>query len=558
MAKIFISYRREDSLDVTDRLYERLTVEFGSEAVFRDMDTIPLGVDFRRHLAEAVSGCDVLLAVIGDRWLEAAKSEGAGSFRRRLDDPRDFVRIEIESALGRSIPVIPVLVGRASMPAEADLPDVLKDLSYRNAAEVRSGRDFHNHVTHLIQGLQRLFAVPQPQPPAAERTPSRADTVSGPSKGVSFGIDLGTTNSSIACRIGRQPAVVAQCKGMISTPSAVHFRPDGDVLVGQVALDKRFIDPDRTVTNAKRRMGEGEANWKIGNASYTPSDISAFILRYLMKSMAGFVGHPVERATITVPVAFSTAAREATLNGGQQAGLKEVLLMTEPEATVLSYLLSRDGEWLATDREEHHILVYDLGGGTFDLALVRYCRNKVRIVGQNGDDRLGGVDWDRCLVQWMAERMCARGEPDPRQLPRFESQMLSYAERFKLNLSESSSTRFEFVGKIYGSSKLIAVDEVISREEFAGITRHLVARTEELIMDLLQQHGLTWKGLSIVLGTGGSTHMPMIREMLARHSARRLHFFGPNENSVALGAAYHASAYRDATGKKTIDRPVFK
>ena len=158
MAKLFISYRRDDSADVTGRLHDRLASHFGQDNVFIDIDTIPPGVDFRKHLGDAVGQCDVLLAVIGDQWLSASSSVGLLRRRkRRLDDPRDFLRIEVEAALKREIPVIPVLVGHGSMPKEADLPDCLKELAYRNVSELRSGPDFNHHASRLIGGLEKLL-----------------------------------------------------------------------------------------------------------------------------------------------------------------------------------------------------------------------------------------------------------------------------------------------------------------------------------------------------------------------------------------------------------------
>src|SRR5262249_37070410 len=144
----------EDSSDATGRIYDRLEAHFGGDNVFMDIDAIPLGIDFRDYISQQVQQCDVLLAVIGDQWLDACNDRG----ERRLDDPSDFVRLEIEAALRRDIPVIPVLVGRATMPDENDLPPTLRNLSYRNAAEVRSGRDFRGHVERLIQGINHLFS----------------------------------------------------------------------------------------------------------------------------------------------------------------------------------------------------------------------------------------------------------------------------------------------------------------------------------------------------------------------------------------------------------------
>jgi formylglycine-generating enzyme required for sulfatase activity len=154
MSKIFISYRRQDSAGVAGRIYDRLSAHFGDDALFMDMDSIPFGLDFRGHITSAVNQCDVLLAVIGRQWA------GETGTPRRIDDPRDFVRIEIEAALKRGLPVIPILIDRAPMPGEADLPASLAPLAYRNAIEVDQGRDFHHHVDRLIRGLERL--LPQP------------------------------------------------------------------------------------------------------------------------------------------------------------------------------------------------------------------------------------------------------------------------------------------------------------------------------------------------------------------------------------------------------------
>ena len=154
MPSIFISYRRDDSIYAANHIYERLVEHFGRESIFMDEESIPVGIDFRKNLQAAVSRCDVLLAVIGHGWLEARHPEGPLVGQRRLDNPDDFVRIEIQTALERGIPVVPVLVGKATMPAAKDLPDPLKELAFRNAAEVRPGKDFHDHVDRLIRGIE--------------------------------------------------------------------------------------------------------------------------------------------------------------------------------------------------------------------------------------------------------------------------------------------------------------------------------------------------------------------------------------------------------------------
>ena len=177
MAKIFLSYRREDSIGIAGRIYDRLNVHFGDGNVFRDIDNIPFGVDFREYIDAAVGQCDLFLAVIGTRWA------GESDARRRIDDPRDFVRIEIESALKRGIPVIPILIDHATMPTDADLPPSLAGLVYRNAIDVDQGRDFHPHVDRLIRGIEFHFervritaARPSSRPPdEAARLPARTN-----------------------------------------------------------------------------------------------------------------------------------------------------------------------------------------------------------------------------------------------------------------------------------------------------------------------------------------------------------------------------------------------
>ena len=173
MSRVFISYRRDDSTDVTGRLYDRLVVHFGPDNVFRDLDAIPLGVDFRRHLIQTVSRCEVLLAVIGRQWLTVANAAG----QRRLDDARDFVRIEIEAALQRDIPVIPVLVQGATMPAEEQLPPSLQALAFRQGTAVRSDPDFHGDMDRLIHHLDRLMPPPRVPEAASDRSPAYTNSI---------------------------------------------------------------------------------------------------------------------------------------------------------------------------------------------------------------------------------------------------------------------------------------------------------------------------------------------------------------------------------------------
>src|SRR5947207_15011376 len=174
MAQIFISYRRHDTAYVAATLNDKLQQHFGPNSVFFDVDNIPLGVDFREHIGNAVGQCDVLLVIVGDQWLGPLNSQG----KRRIDDPSDYVRIEIESALKRNIPIIPVLVEEATMPAPADLPDAIQSLAFRNAAEIRAGRDLRQHIEQLIVGLESIFESPKTkEKTATPEKPVTAQTI---------------------------------------------------------------------------------------------------------------------------------------------------------------------------------------------------------------------------------------------------------------------------------------------------------------------------------------------------------------------------------------------
>jgi hypothetical protein len=167
MVRVFVSYRREDSAYIAATINEKLREHFGVESVYFDIDTIPLGVDFRKHISEAVGKCDVFIAIIGDAWTTTEEGKG----QRRIDNPVDTVRLEIEAALARNIPVIPVLVGNAHMPATNDLPPAIQDLAFRNAAEVRAGRDLQQHLTFLMTGIEQILRNPDPQPTAPVTRP---------------------------------------------------------------------------------------------------------------------------------------------------------------------------------------------------------------------------------------------------------------------------------------------------------------------------------------------------------------------------------------------------
>jgi hypothetical protein len=214
--RIFVSYRRDDSADAAGRIYDRLEAHFGRESVFIDVDTIPFGVDFRKHLSDAVSRCDVLLAIIGDQWTSARYRKGPNRGKRRLDDPTDYVRIEIDVALSRGVPVVPVLVGDASIPTAENLPDCLRDLVFRQATEVRSGPSFRADIDRLIRGLQQFFH----QPCSPTSSSAMANECSSPSMAMAGDAQLSEHPAEAIPPVAENPysAALAQALTVISPP----------------------------------------------------------------------------------------------------------------------------------------------------------------------------------------------------------------------------------------------------------------------------------------------------------------------------------------------------
>lgn len=347
-----------------------------------------------------------------------------------------------------------------------------------------------------------------------------------------IGIDLGTTYSCVSqLNSSGQPVAVPNSEGELSTPSVVLF--DGDeVVVGTEALRNAVSMPDRVVTHAKRFMGDPNKTWVMDRKVYRPQDISMFILRKLLDGAEERLGR-ITRAVITVPAQFSDMQRQLTIDAGLAAGLKQVDIINEPVATAMCHVLS-EGMWFAELANDQTVLVFDLGGGTFDLSLVRYNKDEVKVIASGGDLRLGGLDWNKILEEFACDRYVENSISDPR-LDKESMQALSI-EIEQVKRSLSVRPRASIVVQHEGHRKTFAID----REHFEKLSEGLVRRTEEITRGMLKSHGLGWAHVDAVLVTGGASRMPMIREMLKRISGTTLNTTLSPDQSIAHGAAYYA------------------
>ena len=347
------------------------------------------------------------------------------------------------------------------------------------------------------------------------------------------GIDLGTTYSCLAyLNEHGEPITVPNKDGELSTPSVVLF--DGDhVIVGTEALRNSIRQPDKVIVHAKRYMGSPTHRWKINGKSYSPVDISTFILKSMLDSARERVGD-IERAVITVPAQFSDVQRQATAEAGKRAGLKHVDIINEPVAAALCFVLGTEGIWFTELATAQTIMVVDLGGGTFDLSLVRYQKNEVRVIASGGDLHLGGLDWNKALEVAIGKQFQKEFGIDPMKDRESAQALALEAEQTKRSLSVRPKAALTCAAG--GQRKTYQVE----LEQFERLTKDLVDRSEKLTLDLLKEHNMGWAKVDVVLTTGGSSRMPMIRSLFKRLSGRTLNTSLSPDQSIAHGATYYA------------------
>ncbi len=348
------------------------------------------------------------------------------------------------------------------------------------------------------------------------------------------GIDLGTTYSCIAYLNEQgEPVSIPNQEGEISTPSVVMY-DKGEEIVGTEALRNAIMNPAHVVQNAKRWMGDSKKKWVIEDKVYTPVDVSMSILKKLLGDAQRQIG-TIDRAVITVPAQFSEGQRLATVEAGRRAGLTQVDIINEPVAAALCYVLGTEGLWFSELASEQRILVYDLGGGTFDLSLVSYKKDQVKVIASTGDLHLGGIDWNQCLLSAVAEQFTREFGEDPRRDPESLQALAWEVEQCKRSLTVRP--RAALIVQHAGKRKTYQIE----REQFNQLTQHLVRRTEEITRKLIDKHRAGASHLDLtVLSAGGSSRMPMIDEMLRTLKGTTVSKALSPDQSIAHGATYYA------------------
>ena len=343
-----------------------------------------------------------------------------------------------------------------------------------------------------------------------------------------IGIDLGTTNSCVAVYEGAEPIVIPNPEGARTTPSVVAFSKTGERMVGQVAKRQAITNPDRTVISIKREMGTGFKK-EIDGKNYTPQEFSAMILQKLKADAESYLGTTVNQAVITVPAYFSDAQRQATKDAGKIAGLEVLRIINEPTAAALAYGMDKEAN--------QKIMVFDLGGGTFDVSLLEISDGVFEVLATNGDTRLGGDDFDQRIIDWMADQFQRENGVDLRRDKMVLQRLRDAAEKAKIELSGMTSTSINLPFITATAAGPLHFEATLSRAEFERITADLVERTIVPTKKALADAGLSVNQIDKVLLVGGSTRIPAVQEAVKKFIGKDP-FKGINpDECVAIGAA---------------------
>ena len=344
-----------------------------------------------------------------------------------------------------------------------------------------------------------------------------------------IGIDLGTTNSCAATVEGGRPAIVPNAEGERTTPSVVAFSKDGERLVGAIAARQAAVNPDRTIASVKRRMG---SDWRaaIDGKAFTPQELSAMILRKLRRDAEAFLGQDVTQAVITVPAYFDDAQRQATKDAGKIAGLEVLRIINEPTAAALAYGLDK------TNKDEK-ILVFDLGGGTFDVSILELGDGVFEVAATAGDNHLGGDDWDQRIIDWMADKFQAENGIDLRKDPMALQRLKEAAEKAKMELSSTTQTNINLPFITADASGPKHLDYTLTRAEFERITKDLLDRCKKPVEQALKDAGLKMGEVDEVILVGGSTRMPAVQELVKQLTGKAPNMSVNPDEVVAMGAA---------------------
>ena len=347
-----------------------------------------------------------------------------------------------------------------------------------------------------------------------------------------IGIDLGTTNSCVAVLEGGEPTVIANAEGNRTTPSVVGFTKGGERLVGETAKRQAITNPDRTISSIKRHMGSSYTV-SIDGKEYTPQDISAMILTKLKTDAESYLGEKVTEAVITVPAYFSDSQKQATKDAGRIAGLDVKRIINEPTAAALAYGLDKENE-------HHKVLVYDLGGGTFDVSILELGDGVFEVLSTNGDTKLGGDDFDNVLMNYMADQFAKENGVDLRNDKMALQRLKEAAEKAKKELSSSQTTNVNLPFITVNQDGPLHMNMDITRAKFDQLTEHLVQRTIEPMKKAMADAGVTNADIAKVILVGGSTRIPAVQEAVKRITGKEP-FKGINpDECVAIGASIQA------------------
>ena len=352
------------------------------------------------------------------------------------------------------------------------------------------------------------------------------------------GIDLGTTNSCVSVLEGGEPSVIANAEGARTTPSIVAFAKNGEVLVGEVAKRQSVTNVERTIRSVKRHMG---TNWNmdINGKKYTPQEISARILMKLKRDAESYLGETVTDAVITVPAYFNDAQRQATKEAGEIAGLNVLRIVNEPTAAALAYGLDKGDK-------EQTILVFDLGGGTFDVSLLEIGEGVVEVKATNGDNNLGGDDWDQALVDHLVKTFQSKNGIDLTKDKMAMQRVREAAEKAKIELSSSAQTSVNLPYITVDAEKNpLFLDETVTRAQFEGLTSALLERCKTPFQAVLRDAGIPIADIDHVVLVGGSTRMPAVVELVKSLTGGQEPNKGVNPDEVvAVGAALQAGVLK--------------
>ncbi len=354
------------------------------------------------------------------------------------------------------------------------------------------------------------------------------------------GIDLGTTNSVVAVLEGGEPTVIANAEGFRTTPSVVAYTKDGEVLVGETAKRQAVTNVERTISSVKRHMG---TDWKadIDGKKYTPQEISARILAKLKRDAEQYLGDTVTDAVITVPAYFNDAERQATKEAGEIAGLNVLRIINEPTAAALAYGLDKG-------KEDELILVFDLGGGTFDVSLLEVGKDEdfstIQVRATAGDNRLGGDDWDQRVVDWLVKRFKESTGVDVAGDKIALQRLKEAAEQAKKELSSGMSTSIQLPYLSLTQNGPANLDETLTRAQFESMTSDLLDRTKKPFQDVIREAGIKVGDIAHVVLVGGSTRMPAVSELVKSETGKDPNKGVNPDEVVAVGAALQAGVLK--------------